>query len=126
MISGTLRVLEWGLWTLGLTSLGYCGFIAWEGAWGQIDGQRELVSVHPVEHSVAHPVRLAPGSVVGRLEIPRLELSVVVFEGTDSDELNRGVGHLSGSALPSSAGNVVVAGHRDTFFRGLRRGRIGD
>jgi sortase A len=50
------------------------------------------------------------------LEIPRLGLSTVVFEGTGQDVLLRGPGHLRGSALPSDTGNMVIAGHRDTFF----------
>jgi sortase A len=36
------------------------------------------------------------------------------------------VGHLPDTALPGDAGNVVLAGHRDTFFRPLRRLRTGD
>lgn len=61
------------------------------------------------------------GSLVGRIEIPRLDLSAVVFEGTSDDTLARGVGHLTGSANP-----LVLAGHRDTFFRQLRRIRASD
>jgi LPXTG-site transpeptidase (sortase) family protein len=60
------------------------------------------------------------------LEIPRLGLSTVIFEGTGEDVLLRGAGHLRGSALPGEKGNVVVAGHRDTFFRPLRNLREGD
>ncbi len=60
------------------------------------------------------------------MEIPRLGLSTVIFEGTGEDVLLRGAGHLRGSALPGETGNVVVAGHRDTFFRPLRNLREGD
>jgi sortase A len=63
---------------------------------------------------------LAPGDVIGRIEIPRLEMSTVVFEGTADDVLSIGVGHLAGSPLPGQRGNVVLAAHRDTFFRPLR------
>ena len=30
------------------------------------------------------------------------------------------MGHIAGTALPGQAGNVGIAGHRDTFFRPLR------
>jgi sortase A len=40
--------------------------------------------------------------------------------------LRRAAGHLPGSALPGDAGNVVVAAHRDTFFRPLKDVRPGD
>jgi sortase A len=63
---------------------------------------------------------------VGQLEIPRVGLSTVVFEGADDDVLDRGAGHLTGSALPGDRGNTVLAAHRDTFFRPLRNVRVGD
>ena len=50
----------------------------------------------------------------------------MVLEGTDAHSLKRGVGHLVSSAVPGEAGNVVLAGHRDTFFRPLRDVRVGD
>ena len=60
------------------------------------------------------------------MEIPKLHLSAVVFQGTDSSVLDDGVGHLEGSALPGQNGNVVLAAHRDTFFRSLRNIKRGD
>jgi len=62
----------------------------------------------------------ANGSVLGRLEIPSLELSVMLVEGTDEWTLNRAVGHIEGTALPGQNGNVGIAGHRDGFFRPLK------
>ena len=40
--------------------------------------------------------------------------------GDDAKVLRLGVGHIPGTALPGQGGNVGIAGHRDTFFRGLR------
>jgi sortase A len=54
------------------------------------------------------------------LRIPKIGLEVPVLEGTDELELNRGVGHIIGTAKPGGAGNVGIAGHRDGFFRGLK------
>lgn len=65
-------------------------------------------------------------SVIGRLEIPRLNLSVMVREGADERTLQRAVGHIPGTALPGKLGNVGLAGHRDTFFRALRNIREDD
>jgi len=64
--------------------------------------------------------------LVGRLEIARLGMSVMVREGTDDKTLRRAVGHIAGTALPGEDGNVGLAGHRDTFFRSLRGIRRGD
>lgn len=44
----------------------------------------------------------------------------MVVEGTDNISLRRAAGHVRGTALPGQDGNVAVAGHRDTFFRGLK------
>lgn len=65
-------------------------------------------------------------SVIGRLDIPRLKLSVMVREGADEGTLRRAVGHIPGTALPGKIGNVGLAGHRDTFFRALRNIREDD
>jgi len=43
----------------------------------------------------------------------------MISEGTDGRTLRRAVGHIPGTPLPGQQGNVVIAGHRDTFFRAL-------
>jgi len=58
--------------------------------------------------------------LIGRLAIPRLHLSAMVREGADGKTLGLALGHIPGTALPGQKGNVGVAGHRDTLFRGLR------
>ena len=62
-----------------------------------------------------------PHAVVGRIEIPRLDLSAMVLEGVEDRDLLVGAGHIPGTALPGEEGNVGIAAHRDTFFRSLRR-----
>jgi LPXTG-site transpeptidase (sortase) family protein len=69
---------------------------------------------------------LRPGDPFGRISIPRIGLSAMVAEGDDDDTLRRAVGHIPGTAAPWGAGNVALAGHRDTFFRGLSRVRLDD
>jgi sortase A len=58
--------------------------------------------------------------LVGRLEIPKLGVSSFILEGVESQTLRVGLGHVPGTSLPGQPGNVVIAGHRDTFFRPLR------
>jgi len=69
---------------------------------------------------------LIEGEVVGSVEIQRVGLSAVVFEGTTDSTLTQGVGHYSKSPEPGAQGNVVLAGHRDTVFRPLRYVKVGD
>src|SRR5882724_4856853 len=57
--------------------------------------------------------------LIGRLAIPRLQLSVIVREGTDSTTLALSAGHIPGTALPGQRGNIGIAAHRDTLFRAL-------
>ena len=57
----------------------------------------------------------------GILRIPALGLVVPIYPGTSSSELDRGVGHVEGTAPLDSAGNAAIAGHRDGFFRVLSR-----
>jgi sortase A len=64
--------------------------------------------------------------LIGRLDIPRLGLSVIVIEGVRAATLRRAVGHIPGTALPGQQGNVGISGHRDTFFRPLRNIRGND
>jgi sortase A len=64
--------------------------------------------------------------LLGRIEIPSVQLTVMMREGVDTTSLRKAVGHLPSSALPGQAGNVVVLGHRDTFFRPLRGIAQGD
>ena len=90
--------------------------------------ERELVATAPPELTdiASAPVMPVSHGVIGRLEIPRLNLSVIVMEGDDDATLARAVGHLPDTALPWDPGNTVIAGHRDTFFRPLKNVREGD
>jgi sortase A len=123
-------VVKWAertLWLLGCVALGYFGLILARGAYEQKRGDREFgrMLTEYAETRKA-PTSLAPGSLVGRLQIRRLNLSAVVFEGTNESTLTKGIGHLTGSAMPDAQGNVVLAAHRDTFFRPLKEIEYGD
>jgi sortase A len=66
------------------------------------------------------------GALIGRIEIPRAGVSALLLRGTSSRTLRRGVGTIRGTAPPGAEGNVGLAGHRDSFFRGLRNVREDD
>lgn len=61
-----------------------------------------------------------------KLSIPKIQLEDVVLEGASPHSLLLGPAHLTGSAEPGSAGNAVIAGHRDSFFRRIHSLRYGD
>lgn len=75
----------------------------------------------------ARPETPAAGQAWGRIEIPRVGLDWVVYEGVRPGDLRKGPGHVPETAAPDSPdGNCVIAGHRDSFFRALSRARKGD
>lgn len=57
------------------------------------------------------------GQPAALLQIPKLELSQVVVEGTSAADLQEGPGLMPGTAKPGERGNVVIAGRRLTFGR---------
>jgi sortase A len=66
------------------------------------------------------------GAALALLRIPALQLEVPVLEGTDAVTLNSGVGRIAGTAFPGEPGNIGIAGHRDSFFQGLKGVNKGD
>jgi sortase A len=66
------------------------------------------------------------GDLLGKLEIGRIGISVMVFQGMEDHTLIVGAGHVPGTPWPGAGGNVVIAAHRDTFFRELEGIQPGD
>lgn len=71
-------------------------------------------------------LRVAAPAPEAVLRIPSAAMDVPVLEGTSDFILNRGAGHISGTAEPGGGGNIVLAGHRDGFFRHLKNVSVGD
>ncbi|MGN7762264.1 sortase [Paenibacillus sp. 22594] len=66
------------------------------------------------------------GDIIGEIYLPKLNKRIAILEGTQRPQLKKGAGHDIGSAPPGTLGNSVVAGHRDTVFRGLGTLKKGD
>jgi sortase A len=121
------------LGSTGLLALLYCGWAGFQmyasqqtaAAIGQSsrpasqDAQEQIVS-GKVADAASNPT-----AIIGRLEIPEIALSVPITASITKDGLLRGAGHVPGTALPGGLGTIGIAGHRDTFFRPLRRIRPG-
>ena len=136
------RFLKWArraLYACAVLLLGYCGFAvvdAWVFQWREgrdldrwVRDQR-AASGGALQLASSRTRQDAPAvktdGLGGRLKIPRLLFSTVVIEGVDKTTLRRAVGHIPGTALPGQAGNVGLAGHRDSFFRPLKDVKIKD
>jgi sortase A len=66
------------------------------------------------------------GETIGLLYIPKLDRDLPIIQGTDPEELERGVGHYNGTAYPLQNDQIVLSGHRDTVFRNFDQLEIGD
>ena len=119
-----LRRTEIALWAgAGLCFLA-CMPTLVQSSWAGAVAQREFPAGRPkVVTSAVAPQSKAhdAGALLGRLEIPALGLVVPISSGVDAMSLTRGVGHITGTALPGGLGTVGLAGHRDTYLRALRR-----
>jgi len=117
--------------TVGVVGLGYAGYIvADEHIYQEVEAaQFETVSkaIAPEAPTAGAPKRvIIEEGLIGELEIPRLGLKLAVVQGDSERILRRAVGHLPSTAMPGDLGNVALAGHRDTFFRPLRKIEPGD
>jgi sortase A len=129
-----MRVRGWPLWIGsalllgGAAALGWYGWICHEASVAQRQARRWVETKPPAPPAAprARLPKLHRGEAVAELEIPRLRVSVMVFEGDDAGILKIGAGHVPGTGLPARGGNIAIAAHRDTFFRPLRFIRPGD
>jgi sortase A len=112
LIVGGAAVLAWYSWTLH------------ERAVAQRQAREWLTRTTAVDHPELSPARR--GDVFGELDISRLGVSVIVFEGDDAELLRQGAGHIPGTALSPGNGNIGIAAHRDTYFRPLRVIHVND
>jgi sortase A len=144
----TNTILRWSrrlLFVVGILALGYVGFVLAEAEFYQAyynwRFQQDLKALKPpvgsgeylhlpsplptrveVDRANAESLRMSgrEGFPLGRLEIGAIGREVMILEGTEDETLRRAVGHIPGTSLPGQDGNVAIAGHRDTYFRGLR------
>jgi sortase A len=123
------RLATWALLATGLIALGYAAYVVADAHTYQSTERKRFeqatnkAAVVPASNA---GTALLEGEVIGEIQIRRLGLTAVVAEGDSAATLQHAVGHLSDTALPGELGNVVLAGHRDTFFRPLKGVHPGD
>jgi sortase A len=119
IVSGTLLIADAGV------------TLAWQEPVSLLLSQREQ---DRLERELGDPPRRVlerrplRGDAIARIELPTIDKSSYVVEGTDSSTLRKGPGHYRDTPLPGERGTVAIAGHRTTYgapFRhvdDLRRG----
>jgi sortase A len=116
--------------TAGIGLVGYAGFHmfnqraeqdnALQEAKAQVASNEESETKEEISYS------FEKGDVVGILQIPALNRELPIIEGTDEDELEKGVGHYSSTKLPNQQDRIFLAGHRDTVFKKMGDLQKGD
>src|SRR3954447_22904340 len=140
----TWGLIRWFFLTLAIATLGYVSFSFLDANAFQTYQKWRMRQAHPNSRQPVGKTELRAlptslptsgevrhsainlGSVLGRIDISRIGVSVIVVEGDNGRTLRRAVGHVPGTALPGERGNVAITGHRDTFFRPLRNIRKDD
>jgi sortase A len=116
--------------TAGALTLMYVGFVLAEAKTFQatfhLSDAPSAVAIAASSSSSTAAAAIPDGTGLGELRIPRLGMNIVVAQGDSRNVLRRGAGHLADSPWLGQAGNIVLAGHRDTVFRSLRDIKVGD
>jgi LPXTG-site transpeptidase (sortase) family protein len=118
----------------------FAGYVAWL-LWGTgLQTQQAQQGFQPtVGQWIAHPdpvpaigsePRILPGDAYAVILIPKIDLDMVVVQGTDYEDLKKGPGHYTDTANPwDGTGRVGIAGHRTTYlhpFFNLDKVQAGD
>jgi sortase A len=128
----TNQVLRWSrnaFLIIGISALSYVGYSLLDARLYQADQTRQFEQAlkgATLARAESPGIAGREGSPLGRIEIRQIGLAAMILEGTGEKTLQRAVGHIQGTPAPGQGGNVALAGHRDTFFRGLRKIRQND
>jgi LPXTG-site transpeptidase (sortase) family protein len=63
---------------------------------------------------------------IGTVTIDAASIEVNLYQGDSESSLKLGAGHSTGSYMPGQEHNVVVAGHRTSYFKPLENVKVGD
>ena len=112
--------------SLGLVTAGYAGIEIYQ--MNSNLGVQYLPKLDLTAQAKSSTAVVQPkvGDVIGSLSIPRLKRVIPIVQGTNAEELKKGVGHYIASVLPGMSDNSVLAGHRDSVFRNLGDVQLGD
>lgn len=114
------------LMLIGVGVLGYVGSEYWAMYHEQRVLQREWQEQQKSIASTKPNVRVVQDDGLTRVSIPKIDLDVIVVEGTNHRALRVGPGHLKSTPAPGEVGNSVISAHRDTFFRHIYELAKGD
>lgn len=127
MLTRLVPYLSLGFIIVGLLIIMYQSY--WLSIGFHNEVEQEVTASYPspkIGKSLKTTALLTEGEKIGVLTIPKLDRTLPIYEGVEETTLKKGIGHIPLTPIPGQKSNSVLAGHRDTFFRGLDRLKIGD
>ena len=127
--------LESACWIAGTVLLVTYGVATADAKWGRERDVARIAELSEPDTSTWSSSRVrayrastvaAADPLVGIVKISAVGLEVPLYGDTSELHLNRGAGLIAGMAVPGSSGNVGIAGHRDGYFRALRKVKVGE
>jgi len=117
-----LRIVGLAIVVLALALGGYAWWQLWGTGFTTRAAQNDLRPAFEQQVATTPPgeaptrVVSVPGEAVAIIRIPRIDVDLVVVEGTDTESLKKGPGHYVQTAYPwQDHGRVGIAGHRTTY-----------
>ena len=106
--------------------------LAWQEPISALLADRQQSSLRTeLRNPPARVLRRRPleGDAIAKLEMPAIDKTTYVVEGTDLTTLRKGPGHYPETPLPGEDRTVAIAGHRTTYgapFRNIDELKRGD
>jgi len=136
-VTAVRHLARGGLLSIAALLLGICADLLFYGravehsaqhaAFDELRNQLALGTA-PVAQTDQEGRLLAPGTPVALIDIPALDMTQVVLEGTDSTVMTDGPGHRRDTPMPGQAGTSVLMGRAAAYggpfgrLAGLREG----
>jgi sortase A len=112
MVTGVLLLIDAGL------------TLAWQEPVSAVIVEREQAKLEKLlEKPPPRVLRKEPleGDAIGKIDLPSIDRSYFIVEGTDVETLRKGPGHYPETPLPGQRGTVAIAGHRTTYGAPFRK-----
>lgn len=119
-ILGTLFLLV-GLLLMGMG--GYQLYSAYQAETSSLGEAKDLLQSGAI---IAKPDTFVDSDIIGVVSIERLGFESAIVEGVRDEDLIKGAGHMSETALPGESDKIVLAGHRNQAFGKLEHVEVGD
>lgn len=129
--------------TIGIGIMGYAAYVRYDASRMQKQMEKEFndalkngegtsdnTSSEPQDNSSADSPNKQNIGTIGRMIIPKINLSIFIGEGVTDDVLKYSAGHFPETVMPGQKGNTAFAGHRNytynSYFNRLNELAVND